>query len=53
MKLFHFLKVQQLRNVDDWPGQPQSSHKFKVSEDLAAQLDVWVNEGGSLGKQTT
>ena len=45
MKLFHFLKALRLRSANNG----QVVRKLNAKEQLAAQIDAWVNEGGSTG----
>ena len=45
MKLLHFLKTLLQRSVDE--------NALNSNEALDAQIDAWVNEGGSTGIKVT
>ena len=48
MKLVHLLKALPLRSANN----AQVVRKLKAKQQLAAQIDAWVNEGGSTGTMT-
>ena len=53
MKLLQILKVLPLQSADNGAYVGQHVRKLKAKEQLAAQIDVWVNEGGSIGTMGT
>ena len=49
MRFLHLLKAHMQRSIDDGGRTRQEVRKLKAKEQLAAQIDAWVNEGGSTG----
>ena len=53
MKLLHLLKALLQRSVDERVNYKQTFRALNSNEALAAQIDAWVNEGGSTGAKVT
>ena len=53
MKLLQLLKALLQRSVDERANNQRAARALNSNEALAAQIDAWVNEGGSTGARVT
>ena len=53
MKMLHLLKALLRPSANNDASNAQDVRKVKAKEQLVAQIDAWVNEGGSTGNEAT